>query len=1217
MTSSFTLKISMPKGDYPADTRIFVTTDGSEPNINSKSGTSHELDINTSTVVRAKLISSQAIAIPSTTHSYIYHPRKVDLPIVSLVTNDYYFFDEEIGIIPNCYDVLRRPFNIECFDPQEKKTLINQLGQIAISGGATRRNSQKSFKCYAKKRFGTKRYYGTFWEDKPLVESTKSFMLRSGGNNSDLAKINDAFVQKLFGTHITNLDFQAYRPSIVYINGVYQGIFEWRERSNDDYVESNYDGLENITILPAKYYYVASTNKVFATFRDIYDKEATTLSDLEKAMDVDNFMKALIAEMYASNTDYPANNVAMWRPNASTGKWRWILKDLDFMARNVSSHNMFVKMFGENPQQFETYTNGVASTYTSYTLYRKMISLPEFRKAFIDHYSVYLGDFLKPSCSLELLNRMLSEIESEILYSHNAYGYQSSGWTTGCNKLRNYCSTRCDIVYQQMADYFSLGSVIPMQLVNNGHEIKINGVGLTEGDFDGACFSGYPLTIETGAKNYGWKMTLTGDGASSKSYTFKQQKVSLQMSDYGSVKSVKFEPLLLNVSPFEQRLKDLNIVTSKQKDYSSASVIELPEPRCAYANITGIEQLPADQTDLRHAYLEVYDGNGNYFKKKVLLSVQGGANSNLNKKNLSIGFCEDEWIGDVTPDITFGDWVKQDEFHLKAFYNDYFRGIPAIGYKLFNQMVLSHQKGKQYPWQRGLSSSDLANEDLKVYDEARCFPDAFPCALYFNGDYYGTFAWQLKKQRKNMNQTKDVATHIHLDGTLNDKQLFQGTVNWTKFEVRNPKDLYNMDGSDYDGDNPQELIDATSSAFTGKKKMVRTAEVKQHILELSKYYDEINALVAKKSATDKVKAAIEQRFDVTSLIDYMILSLVTSNYDGFSKKWQWFTYDGQKWFVAPYDLDLTFGYNEEMTSLWPASQSSKKYDYKMENVDSDGPMLWVKNYYWEELKQRYAELRIAEVVTTDNFMAVVNDWYDRVGDSNRTLEWLRWPQSPCLTNFTDSQQRIRQWIDERITLEDQYLAYNAGGDFYRLQMDESRWATLYLPFDFDVPFGLTVYSVIGTEGNSNELKLTQVDHPEANKPYLVAGDEGSYFLYSAASATAKDKQKNGMLTGTYKETYAPLNSYVLQNQVGVVGFYQVSKEKDIKVSANHAYLTLPSTSAYALLRLPDSSSSIDEIDAVDPAPAEYYNYWGQRVDGNTRGIVIERKANSQIKKIIR
>ena len=751
MTNNAELTISIPDGNWPEDTRIYLTTDGSEPTRESLSDTLFHFTINSNLVVRAKLMSDYALSPRSTSNSYIFLERPVTYPVISILIDSKFLYDKEIGIYKNYSEEWRRPMNIECFDP-EKGIIFNQISETAIGGHGSRWLAQKSMKCYANKRFGTKRFYGQLWDEKDNVDECKSILLRSGGNRSRDSRINDAIGQRIFGSYLTNLDYQAYKPALVYINGIYKGIYELRERANEDYVAANYNGLEDIITKTHYHYKTSKVSGKFKEFRDLYLQENSTFEDLSAYMDIDNFLKSLIAEVYAANTDYPHNNVFMWRPTSDNGKWRWILKDLDAMSM---SSNIFSRMFdfnyyGTAKDGTPEYKDGKATTLDYNTLYRKMILLPEFRHLFITHYAVYLGDFLKPSVTLNIMNQMYKEIENEIVPTINVYNYNIADFNSWKAKLRSFIKNRQKNEYPKLASYFSLGTVIPMTVVNNGHNIQIDSIYLIKGDFDGAWFSDYPLSIQTGARNYGWRMTTFSSDTTL--YEFSSPNISLTLNQYGKIDSVRFEPFQINISEFEQRLKDLQINTNNINNLSYIQEINIPEPSCAYVNISGIEELPNDKTDFKQAYIDFYDNNGNFFKKKIIITVQGSKSNNKIKKNLSISFCEDDWEGEITPDLVFGDWVKQNEFHLKAFYNDYFRGISAIGNKLYNQMVLT---SNTYAWQRGLTESDISNPDLNIYNEARCFPDAFPCVIYFNGDYYGTYAWQLKKQRRNMNMTKD------------------------------------------------------------------------------------------------------------------------------------------------------------------------------------------------------------------------------------------------------------------------------------------------------------------------------------------------------------------------------------------------------------------------------------------------------------------------------
>ena len=161
-----------------------------------------------------------------------------------------------------------------------------------------------------------------------------------------------------------------------------------------------------------------------------------------------------------------------------------------------------------------------------------------------------------------------------------------------------------------------------------------------------------------------------------------------------------------------------------QTDWSDSAPITLPMPTCAYVNITGEKTTIPARKDVNYLrWLEIYDGNGNYFKKRIITSVQGKGSTSDPKKNFKVDFCEDEWVGDETPDITFGNWVSQDAFHLKAFYNDLFKGTAIISYRTYDLITQGRGETGRL-WER----ANIKNPDPR----ALCHPDAFPMNLYFN-----------------------------------------------------------------------------------------------------------------------------------------------------------------------------------------------------------------------------------------------------------------------------------------------------------------------------------------------------------------------------------------------------------------------------------------------------------------------------------------------------
>lgn len=533
-------------------------------------------------------------------------------------------------------------------------------------------------------------------------------------------------------------------------------------------------------------------------------------------------------------------------------------------------------------------------------------------------------------------------------------------------------------------------------------------------------------------------------------------------------------------------------------DFTDSTQFALLEPKCAYVNISNIANMPTIKTADAHAILEYFDDNGYSFSKKVIINAQGNSSLNLPKKNLAIDFCEDEWLGDATTQISFGDWVTQDSYHLKAYYIDWLRGVGAVGYRIFDDIVADH-------------NTYLQRADVKKYDsKARCYPAGFPCIVYLNGEFYGIYSWQLKKHRDNMGQNKKTAEHIHLDGTINQESFWGGTIDWTQFEIRNPKNLYSvetkqvadsvMEYQKYDGDNPSELIDETMQYYDPTNKdHVRTAQVKHSIERLAQSYSILRNLKYGGANNETVLNALSEYYDYQSLLDYAAFHFVVSNSDGFGKNWQWFTYDGIKWFLSPYDLDMTFG--NFFTGAIVLPPQYNRFD-PYNTIPWNGPF-WVMNMCGkDDIKNRYHSLRQSGSICAETIITYLNDWYSRVGAENYDKEYDKWSNSYCIrpTIASSGWTTDDDWTDySTIPAYDPNRTYQPGE---RCTMDYRIWTAT------DTSTGIFPY-----------IQLGYVDNLERYEEWITERlrliDE--YFEYIQLPTNIENKQQNATVPTAYKQ----------------------------------------------------------------------------------------------------
>ena len=101
--------ISVPD-DAPAGTVVRYTTDGSEPTESSPVYNGRHR-FASSRVVRAKLFCEGYLSPRAVTQSYILLNREVNLPVVSIVGDNRYFYDNQIGILADGSDSNDKNYN--------------------------------------------------------------------------------------------------------------------------------------------------------------------------------------------------------------------------------------------------------------------------------------------------------------------------------------------------------------------------------------------------------------------------------------------------------------------------------------------------------------------------------------------------------------------------------------------------------------------------------------------------------------------------------------------------------------------------------------------------------------------------------------------------------------------------------------------------------------------------------------------------------------------------------------------------------------------------------------------------------------------------------------------------------------------------------------------------------------------------------------------------
>ena len=554
----FNLQLSLPDGAEGAEIRY--TTDGTEPTRTSYLY-QQPISISKTTVVKAKLFLDGMLSPRATAQSYIFFPRDITLPVISISTNRKYLYDNKIGIYvdgnyqsgkKNYEFDWRRPINIEFFFEPEQDSQINQLCEARIMGGATRGSARKSLAVYANKRFGEKRLnYEFFPDDRPGITNFKSIALRNSGNDFDYLYQRDAIIQLNTARHC-DIDFQAYRPAIVYFNGEYMGMLNIRERSNEDNIYTNYDGLEDLDMFENWWELKEGTWDNYNAFKNFYAEHGHTLAEYDKWMDTMEFLNLMLVNLYYNNRDFPGNNIVMWRPRSEDGRWRWIMKDTDFglgLYGVSASYNSIKWIYDPN---YDKGTNW-ANQYDHTRLFRRLMEDADFKREFIDRAAIYMGDWLNERGTRAVWDPLYDAIKYEYPYHRELINKWWPKYDDELNNARSWIAQRTGYFYKYIADYYGLGSPLPLTINKTTGEseraemeITFNGVKLSEALFDGKFFKDRRVNLSGKSLREGY--TITGWKVTTKDNNSKETTETVEGSDYSflmpSCKGIAIEAIV-------------------------------------------------------------------------------------------------------------------------------------------------------------------------------------------------------------------------------------------------------------------------------------------------------------------------------------------------------------------------------------------------------------------------------------------------------------------------------------------------------------------------------------------------------------------------------------------------------------------------------------------------------------------------------------------------
>jgi len=476
------VEISVPEG-----TQVFYTTDCTTPTQNSNPYHGERLELNFTTVIRARAFATGNVKPSDTLTGTFFVNANHTLPVVSVVTEPDNLWNKESGMLVTGDNVVKEPGKLpfkgtiyrkvkdsgerfECYVEMYDDSgtnLISQGAGFSLMGDFSLDMPQKSFKFRAKSIYGAKTFAAKLFPDRDYTEY-KSFVLRNSGNDSMFTRLQDGFQSRLMDYCESTVAHQAWKPYAVYLNGVYWGHMNLRERT-DRFMLAQFEGLgldaaDSVDLLQGNGRIKYGSNREYkAMIKKIKaGNPAKNPEDLQYILDnvdVDNLFEYIAFEMFFGNSDI--GNTRFYRFKTEGSKWKWVLYDVDYGLYNSSFNS---------PWSY-TKEKGMGEKGIDNTILRKLLSVPEYKDRFLTIYG-RIFQKLTTKAMLDILDELVELIRPEMQLHWARWGEENDKyvisdvpttvdgayryWEKRIERLQNTIRKRPTLLWQMTQDAFNL-----------------------------------------------------------------------------------------------------------------------------------------------------------------------------------------------------------------------------------------------------------------------------------------------------------------------------------------------------------------------------------------------------------------------------------------------------------------------------------------------------------------------------------------------------------------------------------------------------------------------------------------------------------------------------------------------------------------------------------------------------------------------------------------
>ena len=506
----------------PAGMEIYYTLDGYKPSATSLPYAA-PIGLMATTVVRALVVDPTGTLAPSftETNTYFFGDDAHTIRVVSV---------SGAGLEDGAWNG-DEPMHIEFFH-EDGSFWVEAEGDSNEHGNDSNAYPQKGFDYITRDQMG--------YDD---VVDAELFHLADRGKFQRLifkaaandnypysggAHIRDAYVQTLSQLADLHLDERTNESCILYINGQYWGVYEYREKVDDsDFTKKYYDQTRyDIDFLKTW----GGTWEEYGDGADWYDlvdfittNDMTADVNYQQAVSELNEMSLIdyfILNSYVVCADWLNWNTAWWRgrnPDGDGRRWRYALWDMDNTFGHGANYTG-IPDTGSEADPCDPENMGDVGGQGHIPVLNALMDNDTFWATYINRWADLGNTHFTCANMHAVLDSMIAVIEPEMPRQIDRWEGNLAEWEAAVQEVHDFIDERCnETVLSGMEDCYDVESVSLTLLIDGCGEVELNTVDIDPSmvPFEAWYFSGVPISFEaeeecTGAEFLYWEV-VSGD----------------------------------------------------------------------------------------------------------------------------------------------------------------------------------------------------------------------------------------------------------------------------------------------------------------------------------------------------------------------------------------------------------------------------------------------------------------------------------------------------------------------------------------------------------------------------------------------------------------------------------------------------------------------------------------------------------------------------------